>query len=316
MAGRTKLKLAAGFNINMHAPPSIEQLVVSHRKIDGAAELPAADSDRLRVITCLRAVDIGLSLPESSPSQGDTGHELLFGTDAYRRLLEITTGLHSQIPGETNVFGQFRHAWRSFTADGQNALTAGLAPVMQRLFADTKAIRRHWLQGVGGHSYGSLVRRLLEPRPAERVLFVGAGKLMQSIIPLFGRYQVGAWNRSSFTPSEHIDLMFSRDQGRIAAEWAQYVVLTTPPDTDHDGQWRGWFNGVGPRTVLHLGHRDNAWLDSAENGYLTAHNLEDIFNLQSALHDYRASRLARARAACARLAAATLQHSSSGRYAA
>ena len=122
------------------------------------------------------------------------GAEVRFGPDAYRFVLEITTGLRSAIPGETNVFGQFRNAWQDFRRDGPAARITRLAPLVHRLSNDTKAIRREHLHGIGGASYGSLVRRLIAPARADRILFVGAGNLAQSMLPFFDNYELGIWN--------------------------------------------------------------------------------------------------------------------------
>lgn len=280
----------------------IELLLVTHRSVNDGNHRPVTDNDRLRVNTCLREVEVGLGTPELSAGRHTEDTEMLSGAHAYRRLLEITSGLHSEIPGETNVFGQFRRAWQAF-ATGNHRAAAGLKPIMQRLFDDTKRIRRRWLQGIGGHSYGSLVRRLIQPRPEDRVLFVGTGDLMQSILPLFGKYQLGIWNRSRTEAPDRQVRLFMPEDGQAAARWAEHVILTTPADVTNDARWRNWLITAQPGTIVHAGHRDNRWFETgAVTGNIDLYCLDDLFRLRHELAHTRAIKLDRARHACAELA--------------
>src|SRR2546430_2266818 len=52
--------------------------------------------------------------------------DVFVGQEAYRFLLQVTTGLESAIPGETDVFGQFKEAWRQFQAGGAAQLACEL----------------------------------------------------------------------------------------------------------------------------------------------------------------------------------------------
>ena len=297
----------------MDDTPRIPHLSVTHRlKAPGArapvAPAPFTKPDAMRLDTCLREVVIEWRPDENRracsglPVFGDA--ERLRGVDAYRLLLEIATGLRSAVPGETNVFGQFRRAWRTFLEDGHPVHADGLQPVMRRLFADTKTVRRQWLEGVGGASYGSLVRRLVAPGKRDRVLFVGAGELTRSMLPLFDRYRVGLWNRR---PPEalpaHIDRIFAPGQADQAAAWADHAILTTTPDPRNDRAWHARLNRARMQTVVHLGHGRPDWnlgVEWAAN--IAAFNLQDVFELQREQSDYRSKRLERARIACARLA--------------
>jgi hypothetical protein len=288
----------------MDNTPIIEHLSVTHRLKPPDGITPVTNKSALRLDTCLREVVIEW-LPEGRsalPVFGDT--ERLRGVDAYRLLLEIATGLRSAVPGETNVFGQFRRAWHAFLQDGHPDRATDLAPVMHRLFDDTKTVRKRWLEGIGGASYGSLVRRLIEPGKRDRVLFVGAGELTRSMLPLFEKYRLALWNhRPHPSLSTSVDKVFAPGCGRQAAAWADHVIMTTPRDLHNDRAWLAWLANTRPQTVIHLGHRRHDWELGIEwEPGIEAFNLSDVFLLRQERDDYRSKRLDRAHTACASLA--------------
>ncbi len=172
-------------------------LWIGHWPTMSAAAAPATEPDNavLHMDTCMRRLlitaehDIATRLAALHPA------EWFSGSDAYRFLLEVTTGLHSAVPGETNVFGQFRRAWESHRQTGEPGAVQALAPLIARVIRDTRQVRDAHLRNLGGVSWGSLVRRLLSPGTGERVLFVGAGELARSMLPLFRAGEIGVWNR-------------------------------------------------------------------------------------------------------------------------
>jgi len=304
--------IVRSFGIETEGIPMIDRLQVSHRLKSpvtgmhlagtGSARVTATNRHAFRLDTCLREVTVELQAnTDSAVTINST--EILRGVDAYRLLLEVATGLRSAIPGETNVFGQFRRAWQAFLQDGHPAAAAALTPLMHRLFNDTKAIRNHWLEGIGGSSYGSLVRRLIAPRRQDRVLFVGAGELMRTMLPLFGKFRLGVWNHRIVTPTApYAERLFSPGHGQQAAAWADHVILTTPCDQYNDRRWCVWLDNANPQTIVHLGRRHAqpiAWPTG-----VTAFDLDDVFSLQRDQAVRRSSQLDSARAACAQFARA------------
>lgn len=315
MARVTGVGIVKQLHLKMNGLPTVDRLLVTHRLKPPAESTPRFGSGNdsapimnrgaLQLDTCLREVAIEL-LPEagsSLPALHGNDREILAGVDAYRLLLEIATGLRSAIPGETNVFGQFRAAWQAFLHDGHPATAAGLTPLIHRLFNDTKTVRSDWLEGVGGSSYGSLVRKLIGPRRQDRVLFVGAGELMRSMLPFFGKFRLGVWRHRDVKPmAATVDYVFGPEDGRRAASWADHVILTTPRDQHNDQIWHAWLSRAHPRTVVHLGHRCSDRIDWGPG--IAAFDLDDIFALQREQNDARSGKLDRARAACAMLASA------------
>jgi len=274
---------------------AVTALYVAHWRYDGnlpgAHPWPAAAG--LGVETCLRRVWISTTAPARAPAGMPESYT---GAAAYRFLLEFITGLHSTIPGETNVLGQFRQAWWRCQA-ATPAAAAPLAGTVDALLLDARRIRARHLQGIGGESYGSLLRLLIRPARKDRILIVGAGELARSIWPFFRQHDAGLWNRNKLGGRAPEWLrQFESADGEPAARWAQHVVLTTPPDPVNDARWSRWLNMAAPATVIHLGHRRPgafAVANAAQTFFLN-----HLFELRQARLNVRSLQVNHARAAC------------------
>lgn len=253
--------------------------------------------------TCLRELALTGDPAVAAQLAQHAPPEFCAGPAAYQLLLEVTTGLRSAIPGETNVFGQFRHAWAAYRGSAERSSVARLAPLVTRLVRDTRAVRHAHLGNLGGASYGSLLRRLLAPAADERVLIVGAGELARSLLPYLRSGTLGVWNRRRPDPLfARAARVFDSHEGAAAAAWAQHVVMATPADDAHDARWRNWLATGGIRTVVHLGRRrGDGWLPPPR---AVAYDLDDLFDLRHARDNVRSLQLARARSACRERAAA------------
>lgn len=121
--------------------------------------------------TCLRTIKISF---EPSALNLMDGFDAYKSEQAYRFLLEVVSGLHSPVLGETEVLGQFKiFANDLIESDWQ------FAQLFQNLMADTKKLRQRHLVNTGSHSYGSVVRKLA----GKRVAVLGAGQMCQELIP-------------------------------------------------------------------------------------------------------------------------------------
>jgi len=275
--------------------------------------MPAPLTADFVIDTCLRQISIGL-MPESAfrTWRPRLQHEnplprpeVRSGADAYQFLLEVTTGLRSAIPGETNVFGQFKKSWRLYRCTGQGNSVARLAPVIHRLINDTKAVRQQHLEGIGGASYGSLVRKLITPNPGDRILFVGCGGLTQSMLPLFRTYELGIWNRRTVEAlTDSVEHIFQPDQGQLAAIWANHVILTTPADKSNDSSWLKWLSITRKHSVVHLGNRSfpGQMQRRDPDNFVSSYNLDDVFALRREQNALRSDQLRLALSACRRFA--------------
>lgn len=299
--------------------PHIDDLWIADWPKTGDGEgLPPEVSASLReqgllLDTCLRQLcvavepsDCSAHVPLRDASAGLTLH---FGIDAYRYLLEVATGLRSNVPGETNVFGQFKKAWDHYRAAADPAAVARIAPWMHRLINDARAIRREHLHGTGGASYGTLVRRLLSPSRGARVLFVGAGDLTRSILPYFDAFDSGVWNRSPVDVDRiRASHIFAPADAREAAAWADLVIVTTPGDEANDNAWAALLADANVGVFVHLGHRGGTWAAGVACG--KGYDLDDVFELRRSQDDIRSSSLRRAHAACRQAARAVTAETS------
>jgi hypothetical protein len=288
------------------ALPAAAALWLVHREAAGTAseraQFRAECADRAVVLeTCLRRLAVGSGDPP--PLAG----ELLTGAAAYARLLEVVSGLRSAVVGETNVAGQFRRAWADAATALPGGLRAALEPVATAALADAASVRRAHLEGLGGSSWGTLVRRLLVPAAGARVLLVGAGDLAGSIAPYLGRVTLGLWNRHALDADRARALpavrdWFAPDAADHAAAWADIAILTTPADVAHDAAWLARFAARATPLAagVHLGQREPTafrWPDGVR-GYL----LDDVLALADRQHQRRGAAVAAARQLCATLA--------------
>jgi hypothetical protein len=275
------------------AQAALDTLVVGHWPGDSR---PPALATAWRIETCLRGVLVGADREAGRSIGALAPPESYSGVAAYAFLLELACGLKSAVPGETNVFGQFKRAWEAHRSVAPAAAVAALAPVVAAAIRDTRAIRQAHLANIGGASYGGLVRRLIGAAPGDRVLFVGAGELARSMLPFFRACDIGIWNRhapgAAFAAAGRL---FDPEDGARAAQWAHHVIFTTPADPLNDARWRDWLATSLAQTVVHLGRRRDGggWAD-----HTVSYDLDDVFDLRRSQDNIRSLQIERARHAC------------------
>lgn len=143
--------------------------------------------------TCLRQMAIGYTdsiLPRATPNQDE---QIYVGREAYVFLCEVISGLHSPLIGETEVFGQFKQFVSELELQNNSS---ELLQWVKHAINDVKVVREQFLRGVGGQSYGSLVRK--EIRGGGAIHCIGAGHLMQEIYPWLSKENkaVFVWARN------------------------------------------------------------------------------------------------------------------------
>jgi len=302
-----------------------KQLLVVHRLKDAAGHGMDAITVRhlatrgLLVETCLRQVCIMMDardddwlateLKLNSAVHAQT--HIMRGCDAYHFLLQTVTGLNSLIPGETNVLGQFRCAWKRWRKDASAKQLRGLNAVMHQLFNDSKWVRLKHLQNTGGTSYGSLVRKLLQPKTGAHILFVGAGKFAQRMLPLFAAWETALWNHRLHKGLQDNPgtLKFAPNDAIKAGQWASHLILTTPADAINDRLWIELAQTSNINHVVHLGRRradPGIWQQRPDT--MTFNNLDDVFELRQQQSLLRDLHVHRARNACKRIAYESQDH--------
>lgn len=295
---------------------ALSDLIVLNRPI--AAGSPESASGPLQsacgISTCLREVRVAALPPQLQTTAAEcaaVGFERYIGADAYRFMLRLACGLESEIAGETEILGQIKDAWRAHEAADAQAASV-LRPWMQRLLQDTKEIRSEFVTGLGGATYGSLVRRLLGAETTGPTLLLGAGQLAEAVLPYLDSGDVWIWNRHAErarelvarqrTPSaqQRIRVFDATEEAELAA-WraAHNVVICIPPDPDRDAmRARTWKHHMTDRgRVLHLGLESAA--GTAWEGIASLSTLRDLFALRETQANQRETQLARAQRACA-----------------
>ena len=112
---------------------------------------------------------------------------LLCGEAAVRHAFRVASGLESMVLGEPQILGQMKRAAAAAQAAG--TLGERLHPLFQRAFAVAKEVRTRTRIGRGTVSHAAaaveLARSLFGSLSEARVLFVGAGAMIESAAPHF-----------------------------------------------------------------------------------------------------------------------------------
>ncbi|TAL56272.1 glutamyl-tRNA reductase [Pandoraea sp.] len=102
-------------------------------------------------------------------------------SDAVRHAFRVASGLDSMVLGETQILGQLKDAVRSAAEAG--ALGTYLNQLFQRTFAVAKEVRGQTEIGVHSVSMAAaavrLAQRIFESISTQRILFIGAGEMIE-----------------------------------------------------------------------------------------------------------------------------------------
>ena len=127
--------------------------------------------------TCMR--NLYISDLRLNPYHNSNSGKVYIGYEAYQLLLEIVLGLHSALPGETEVFHQFRKAL--LMHDEQPlALQSYLRKLYQDITVDMRSIRSQYMHSLGAISYAAIARQLL--KECRNILLCGTGQLAKEIL--------------------------------------------------------------------------------------------------------------------------------------
>lgn len=154
----------------------LESLVIAHSTSGELEGLDFNSSNWLRWNTCVRQIAIGFGNHDQEVRKETT----FVGPQAYGFFLEVVSGLHSPLVGETEVMGQFREL-----VENSNQITLKNKPqfldFFRSILTDAKRVRALALKDLGSRSYGSLLRKYLRERSSVSIL--GAGKIVGEILP-------------------------------------------------------------------------------------------------------------------------------------
>lgn len=140
---------------------------------------------------------------------------------AYKFLLEVLCGMHSEIFGETEVLGQFK-IFLQKQEELENPLMIAQKSYFQKLLHEVKTVRSEFLTNIGSQSYGSILRKMINKK--DKVVIIGSGHLAGEILPwlsqleiaLYARNQKNAQNLKAQFPQIKInDLEFLKSSDQI-----------------------------------------------------------------------------------------------------
>jgi len=235
--------------------------------------------------------------------------------EAYCFLLQIITGLESALIGETEIFGQFKSSWKIFETK-KNTIQAGLFQFLKncslKLLEDAKEIRTHYLQHLGSHSYGSLLRKILkDSSPDETLLFIGAGKIAQTTLPYFKDRSLLFWNRhpekakellykNNIQENSHVQVL-SENEEFLGWQKATHIILCIPEDRIEDAKRIAYWKKLNQiknqsSKIIHLGiQKGDSLLWESLPELLT---LTDLFEMEKSQNEIRRYAADKALSAC------------------
>ena len=253
--------------------------------IETSKEFGASPSGDEGVVieTCLRHLRIGFGPCPVKAGPFGTRYD---GCVAYERLLNISAGLCSHLPGETNVFGQIKKILSTVEKPSKQ-----MKAMMPKLFEDTKFIRTQFLRGVGSHVYGQAVQQLLDDQNQDirSILVLGAGDMAKNVAPCLRAENIWLYNR---TPERSVELKKNLEMAGQKAHIVSnkkdlkslmaavdVVVIGLPPLQSEEITFVNSLSQTRLQTVIHLGRRNH------DSGPWCQHHayfsLDDVFDYGS-----------------------------------
>ncbi|WP_411823181.1 NAD(P)-binding domain-containing protein [Leptospira sp. 'Mane'] len=129
--------------------------------------------------TCMRSVYIA---DDRLVNKADVPEDISYysGFKAYQLILEIVTGVHSRLFGESEILSQFRDRFRKENL-ADSPFSKNLHKLRDQILEQTKIVRSRFLTGQGRQTYGSIADSFL--KSGEPISLFGSGKLAEAILP-------------------------------------------------------------------------------------------------------------------------------------
>jgi len=160
-------------------------VLIQRKAIDDDFARPESSSQApqnwFQLKTCMRNILVGPKDEMGIWSLLPTD-EIVQEESAYQFLLEVISGLHSSLLGETEILGQFKNAAASFVFPNSH-FGFELKKFIQAMLEDVKKVRSKYLADLGSQSYGSLLRKEVKKLSVNEVHIIGAGHLCEEILP-------------------------------------------------------------------------------------------------------------------------------------
>ncbi|EMY78457.1 glutamyl-tRNAGlu reductase, N-terminal-like domain protein [Leptospira weilii serovar Ranarum str. ICFT] len=179
-------------------------------------------------MTCMRTIWIADSRIHAEPSGLFTTLEKYDGYEGYRFVLEVISGLHSRLLGETEVLAQFRDKFKNSSLPS-SAFGDYLARFRDSLIQDSRSIRSRYLQNIGEQSYGGLANKYLKDQTS--VSLLGTGQLAEKILPWLKNRNVTLVGRNE---KRLLELSKESDISlQLLSDWSpstEAIVIAAPLD--------------------------------------------------------------------------------------
>ncbi len=177
----------APVEVREHFAVSEEELGVKARELTELSTIAEgvviSTCNRMEIYVAAEDRQVGLEVLQEHFSKGhdqnDMGHLYAkCGDDARRHLFGLVCGLDSMVLGETEIFGQVKHAYKQALEAG--ATKGTLNRLFQKSFAVGKRIRTHTRIQVGATSVGNvavdLAEKIFGKLDGSHVMVIGAGE--------------------------------------------------------------------------------------------------------------------------------------------
>ena len=185
---------------------AVDQLAPTLHRLRQDLSTRTAEAPEAAILSTCNRTEIYCAASQASPhdtlhwlartggvSAGELqGHTyLLEGDEAARHAFRVASGLDSMVLGEAQILGQLKDAVRA--AEEAGALGTTLNQLFQRSFAVAKEVRTS--TEIGAHSISMaaasvrLASQLFEDLKGIRVLFVGAGEMIELVLTHFAARQ-------------------------------------------------------------------------------------------------------------------------------
>jgi glutamyl-tRNA reductase len=228
------------------------------------------DLKLLRIETCRRVLWFSFegSSKFSALQAKGIPFEVFEGSNAYRFVLEVISGLHSPIFGETEILGQFR-AFLKRPQSGTEEDVMRFRPWSLFLLEDAKSVRHNHMCGMGNHSYGSILRKWTRDKGS--ACLIGTGQLAQEILPWMppGSFLISREPEEARLRLPNLKIEPPTSLAQLAA--GSVIVVASP-----------WLSEDLAAIQRALAHKDFCWIDlrADRQDFLSEKNLDDVFAQQ------------------------------------
>jgi glutamyl-tRNA reductase len=190
-----------------HTAPAVERLAVSSAALSEAAILSTCNRTEIYCATDDHTTP-DHAIEWLSAYHGIAADELaphvyaLPQSEAVRHAMRVASGLDSMALGETQILGQMKKAVQ--TASEVGAMGTYLNQMFQRTFSAAKEVRGQ--TGIGAHSVSMaaaavrLAQRIFDRISNQRVLFIGAGEMIELCATHFAAHAPRALVVANRTP--------------------------------------------------------------------------------------------------------------------